>query len=298
MNDNEAKIYLAGGCFWGVEGYLSQLKGVICAQSGYANGNVPNPSYELVCTNTTGFVECVEVLYNSKQISLAHLLFEYFQIIDPTSLNKQGVDEGMQYRTGIYYQNTEDKTTINEVIKVIQKHYDKPVVVEVKPLENFYLGEDYHQKYLEKHPNYQCHLPHHRKSSLTPKQFEVTQNNATEQPFSGQYNDFNEVGLYVDIVSGEALFTSMDKFNSGCGWPSFSHPIKDDSIVENNDESHGMSRIEVRSNFASSHLGHVFNDGPKELGGLRYCINSAALRFIPVSQLEEENYGEYCYLFK
>jgi len=128
---------------------------------------------------------------------------------------------------------------------------------------------------------------------LTPLQYGVTQNGATERPFTGKYNEHHEVGLYVDIVSGEPLFSSMDKFDSGCGWPSFSKPVEPGAVTEKTDLSHGMHRTEVRSNAAGSHLGHVFEDGPREEGGLRYCVNSAALRFIPVAELEKEGYGEY-----
>jgi peptide-methionine (R)-S-oxide reductase len=132
---------------------------------------------------------------------------------------------------------------------------------------------------------------------LTPEQFRVTQENGTERPFTGEYNENKDAGLYVDIVSGEPLFTSMDKFDSGCGWPSFTRPVSTSNINEKRDMTHGMVRTEVRSAHADSHLGHVFPDGPEDQGGLRYCINSASLRFIPVGELEAEGYGEYVGLF-
>jgi peptide-methionine (R)-S-oxide reductase len=133
---------------------------------------------------------------------------------------------------------------------------------------------------------------------LSPEQYEVTQRNGTERPFKNAYWDNEEPGLYVDVVSGEPLFTSMDKFDSGCGWPSFTKPVETERIVEKRDASHGMIRTEVRSTAADSHLGHVFPDGPSEAGGLRYCINSASLRFIPVDKLESEGYGSYLQLFQ
>ena len=134
-------------------------------------------------------------------------------------------------------------------------------------------------------------------AALTPMQYHVTQQNGTEPPFDNQYNANHREGIYVDIVSGEPLFTSLDKFDSGCGWPSFSKPINQQQIIEKEDNSHGMNRIEVRSSKADSHLGHVFTDGPVALGGLRYCINSAALKFIPKEELETQGYGEYLRLF-
>ena len=136
------------------------------------------------------------------------------------------------------------------------------------------------------------------KKRLTPLQYEVTQNDATEPPFQNEYWDHEEEGIYVDIVSGEPLFSSRDKYDAGCGWPSFTKPIESDTITEHLDLSHGMIRTEVRSKIADSHLGHVFEDGPPDKGGLRYCINSAALRFIPKEDLEKEGYGEYKKLFE
>jgi len=133
---------------------------------------------------------------------------------------------------------------------------------------------------------------------LSPLQFEVTQNNGTEPPFDNEYWDLHQDGIYVDIVSGRPLFSSLDKFDSACGWPSFTKPLREDSVKENTDYSHSMLRTEVRSEEVDSHLGHVFTDGPVETGGLRYCINSAALRFIPKEALEREGYGEYLKLFE
>lgn len=312
--ENLKTIYLAGGCFWGVETYISRILGVYETEVGYANGNTKNPTYEEVCNFDTKHAECVKVTYSPDFISLKELLEEFFKIIDPIAINRQGPDIGTQYRTGIYYTDIRDKQIAEMFIKEKQLNYSKKIAIEVMPLTYFYPAETYHQKYLEKNPNGYCHvdlskLPEIDESleklkikenikKLNPTEYEVTQNSATEIPFSGKYNDFNEKGLYVDVVSGEPLFTSHDKFNSGCGWPSFSKPISENSIKEIKDTSHNMIRTEVKSKKADSHLGHVFDDGPSELGGMRYCINSAALKFIAFEDLEKEGYGEYIKYFE
>jgi len=313
------QIYLAGGCFWGTEAYFSQLKGVVDTQCGYANGTTENPSYEEVCSGDTGHAETVLVKYDPTVLSLEKILTEYFKTIDPTTEDQQGNDIGTQYRTGIFYTDEADAAVIKSYVSAKQKDYTSPIVTEVGPLLNFYPAEEEHQDYLVKNPGGYCHVDlgllseedkkfssvkaqsaqakEEKLKKLTPLQFDVTQNAATEPPFTGAYTDNHAAGLYVDIVSGEPLFTSLDKFDSDCGWPSFAKPIDEGSIVEKQDLSYGMTRTEVRSRGADSHLGHVFDDGPADLGGLRYCINSAALRFIPVDKLVEEGYGEYCKLF-
>ena len=193
------------------------------------------------------------------------------------------------------------------------------MVVEVAPLDNFYDEELYHQDYLDKNPRGYCHITpkmmaiarnthkaavyskpskEELKECLTPIQYEVTQENGTEPPFRNEYWNEKREGIYVDITTGEPLFLSTDKFDSGCGWPSFTRPIGGELIVQKRDESHGMNRVEVRSRLGEAHLGHVFTDGPMEDGGLRYCINSASLRFIPKEDMEREGYGEYVTLVK
>lgn len=310
--ENLRTIYLAGGCFWGVEAYISRLLGVAKTTVGYANGNTENPTYDEVCLENTNHVECVKVDYDNNILPLKKLLEEFFKIINPLTINKQGNDVGVQYRTGIYYRNETDKRIIINFINRKQGEYSQKIVTEVLPLNNFYPAEKYHQKYLEKNPTGYCHidltqLPNQKKQleellikedimNLTPIEFDVTQKNATEKPFSGKYNDFNKKGLYVDVVGGEPLFISDDKFDSKCGWPSFTKTVNDSHIQKLNDTSHGMKRIEVRSKKANSHLGHVFDDGPR--GEKRYCINSASMKFIPYDKLEEMGYGRYVKYFK
>ena len=311
-NDEDiSDIYLAGGCFWGVEAYMSRIDGVVDAVSGYANGNTENPKYEDLIYNGSGHAETVHVRYDTTKISLDELLLYFFNIIDPVSINRQGNDIGPQYRTGIYYLNRKDLEVINARIAKVQKGYEEQIAVEVQPLSHFYDAEEYHQDYLDKNPNGYCHIDLDlaytyviRESSypkppdeelralLTEEQYKVTQENHTEYPFSNIYNDHYETGIYVDIVTGEPLFSSSDKFSPGTGWPSFTKPIADYVVTYHEDMSAGMTRTEVRSRSGDSHLGHVFEDGPKDQGGMRYCINSAALRFVPVDEMEEQGYGE------
>ncbi len=316
-------IYLAGGCFWGTEHFLKLIDGVETTQVGYANGNIANPTYKQVCTGTTDFAETVKVQYDPVKVDLAFLIDLYFKTIDPTSVNKQGNDRGTQYRTGIYYTDPEDLSVIQETVHRLAATYTRPLAVEIKPLENFYPAEEYHQDYLDKNPGGYCHIhpelfdlarkakmpkksaPVYSKqddaalrSKLTPEQYAVTQKNATEPAFHNDYWDEHRPGIYVDITTGEPLFVSTDKFDSGCGWPSFSKPIDRKLIQEKTDTSHGMVRTEVRSAAGDAHLGHVFTDGPADKGGLRYCINSASLRFIPKDKMKAEGYGDYIDLVK
>lgn len=313
------EIYLAGGCFWGTEKYLQNIPGIVSTEVGYANGNTENPTYEEVCNHNTGHAETVKVEYDDEVIGLPYILELYYDVINPVSVNRQGGDVGSQYRTGIYYTKDQDATVIEESIEKLQKQYKETIAIERVPLRNYYKAEEYHQKYLDKNPGGYCHIGTDKfekakkavdlsrkytkkpveelKKSLTEEQFEVTQNSATEPPFKNQYyNEFRE-GIYVDITTGEPLFMSYDKFDSGCGWPSFSKPISKELLKEAADHSLGRSRTEVRSSHGDSHLGHVFEDGPLEMGGLRYCINSASLRFIAKEDMEKEGYGEYLILF-
>ena len=277
-------IYLAGGCFWGVEAFISRLKGVNQTEVGYANGRDLAPTYEKVCSGKTGHAETVKVTYNPEIISLDKILENFYRIIDPFSKNRQGNDIGTQYRTGIYWQEEEQKEIVLSFLKAKQKETQKRIVIEAYPISCFYPAEAYHQKYLEKNPNGYCHVDlnlinNKEFEHLTKEEYEITQLAMTEPPFSGKYDNFFEDGVYVDVVNGEVLFSSEDKFDSKCGWPAFSKPISDDVITKNRDFSHGTTRIEIRSAKSNSHLGHLFHDGPG--GSPRYCINSAALKFIP-----------------
>ena len=303
-----AEIYLAGGCFWGLEEYFSRISGVLQTSVGYANGQVETTNYQLI--KETDHAETVQVVYDEKAVSLREILLYYFRVIDPLSVNQQGNDRGRQYRTGIYYLEEADLPTINTVVREQELLIGRKIAVEVEKLRHYILAEDYHQDYLKKNPGGYCHInvrdaekplidaANYEKPSqavlrenLSEESYRVTQEAATEAPFSNAYDQTFEEGIYVDITTGEPLFFAKDKFASGCGWPSFSRPISKELIHYYQDLSHGMERIEVRSRSGNAHLGHVFTDGPQELGGLRYCINSASLRFIAKDEMEEAGYG-------
>lgn len=310
MNSHLKEIYLAGGCFWGLQAYMKRIHGVKETISGYANGNTENPSYEDLVYRNSGHAETVKVLYDPQEVSLKTLLKYYLRVVDPTSINKQGNDEGVQYRTGIYYTDSSDKKVIDEVLAKEQEEYVDPLAIEVLPLEQFYNAEEYHQDYLDKNPSGYCHIDlsladdpiidedqyqrpsdEELKEKLTDTQYTVAIENGTERPFTNEYWDSFDKGIYVDIATGEPLFSSLDKFSTHCGWPSFSKPIVEDVVTYKKDISHNMERTEVRSRAGDIHLGHIFTDGPKDLGGLRYCINGASLRFIPYYEMDDEGYG-------
>ncbi len=316
LHNKDQVIYFAGGCFWGTEHFFKQVRGVTATEVGYANGNLQDPTYTQVSTGKTGFAETVKVSYDPAVVELKLLVDLFLKTIDPTSLNKQGNDIGTQYRTGIYYTNEVDVPVIKECLAALAKQYPTQLVVELEPLRNYYDAEAYHQKYLDKNPGGYCHIgpdlfelarkanpttattykkadQETLKKELTPLQYDVTQNNATERAFDNAYNDEFREGIYVDITTGEPLFVSTDKFESGCGWPSFSKPISDSLVTELSDNTYGMRRTEIRSKTGDAHLGHVFEDGPTDKGGLRYCINSASLKFIPKEDMKVKGYEKY-----
>lgn len=305
---SDKEIVLAGGCFWGVERYLGLIPGVLETMAGYANGDFPNPSYEQVCAGSTGFAEAVKTRYDAGKLGLPELLALFYKIIDPCSVNKQGGDVGPQYRTGVYYLDEADSPAISESLTLLGESLAKPVAIESGPLRNFYPAEECHQKYLEKNPKGYCHIgldlcqaasrykgaeaEREIRERLSPMQYEVARRGATEPPFDNEYCDLFEPGIYVDVVDATPLFLSTAKFESGCGWPSFSKPVDEKILSKLPDRSFGRERTEVRSSTSGSHLGHVFADGPMASGGLRYCINSASLRFVPKNKMAEEGYGD------
>jgi peptide methionine sulfoxide reductase msrA/msrB len=333
MNDqlkNLPTATLAGGCFWCVEHDFRQLPGVVKVVSGYAGGHGPNPTYEDYAEK--GYVEAVQITYDPKIVTYPEILDYFWRHINPTDAGGQFVDRGPQYRSVIYYHNEEQQRLAKKSKQELARSgiFKQPIVTEIVKFTNFYPAEAYHQDYADKNPlrykyyrwhsgrdqfihqawgakmpaapdppgDPKCSKPSDAvlRQKLTPLQYEVTQKEGTEPAFHNQYWDNHREGIYVDIVSGEPVFSSLDKFASGTGWPSFTKPLEPRNIVTREDHHLFSVRTEVRSRCGGSHLGHVFNDGPPPTH-LRYCLNSAALRFIPKEDLEKAGYGRYLSLF-
>nr|WP_314277262.1 peptide-methionine (R)-S-oxide reductase MsrB [uncultured Peptostreptococcus sp.] len=306
---------LAGGCFWCMVKPYTSYAGVEEVVSGYIGGHKDNPNYREVCSGETGHYEAVQIYFDNKKISFKEILDIFWKQIDPRDPNGQFADRGSQYKTAIFYTSAKQKEEAEESKKKIEDlYYDgKQIATEVIEASKFYPAEENHQNYCKTNARHYSHYYKNSgrynflkanwdrnnlnreklRSSLTNIEFEVTQNDMTELPFENEYYDKFEKGIYVDIVDGKPLFSSKDKFDSGCGWPAFDRPIKDTAVLERSDYSFGMERIEVRSLGSNCHLGHVFNDNPDSDTGLRYCINSAAIKFIPYDKMEECGYGEY-----
>jgi len=318
MSNQYELATFAGGCFWCMVEPFDEQPGIIKVVSGYTGGHKENPTYEEVCSDTTGHFEAVQITFDPAIFPYGKLLQLFWQQIDPTDAGGQFNDRGSSYKTAIFYHNEQQKTAAetSKAELATSGRFNKPIVTEILPASTFYEAEEKHQHYYKKmsfHYNMYKegsgrakYIREHWKTKksddelrkeLTPIQYQVTRHNATEPPFHNEFWNHHEEGIYVDIISGEPLFSSKDKFDAGCGWPSFTKPLRHNEIEEKLDTSHGMRRIEVRSKTADSHLGHVFDDGPAPTGA-RYCINSAALRFVSKEKMKEEGYEQYLTLFE
>lgn len=308
----------AGGCFWCMVEPFDERPGIISVVSGYTGGDIANPTYDKVSTHTTGHMESVQITYDPDIWSYKQLIGIFWQQIDPTDPGGQFNDRGNSYQTAIFYHDEEQQQIAEQSKHDLEASgkFSKSIVTKILPAKEFYPAEEEHQDYYKKQSfHYRLYkkgsgredflkqywnkplTEEALKSRLSPLQYHVTQESGTETPFQNEYWDNEKDGIYVDIISGNVLFSSKDKYDAQCGWPSFTKPVDRHELEEKSDKTHGMVRTEIRSKASDSHLGHVFNDGPTEHGGLRYCMNSAAMRFIPKDKMKEEGYQDFLYLF-
>jgi len=321
LSGNEQVATLAGGCFWCIESPFEKVDGVNKVISGYAGGTKENPTYGEVSSGKTKYRESVQVYYDPLVISYSEILDIFWRQFNPTDEGGSFADRGFQYTSAIFYHDEDQKMLVEKSKKYLNNSgkFDKPIATPIIKFTTFYPAEDYHQDFYKKDPDryysyrkgsgrdafimktwsdekkYTKPSEEEIKKSLNELQYKVTQKEGTERAFNNEYWDNKKAGIYVDIVSGEPLFSSIDKFESGTGWPSFTKPIDPKYIVKKEDSSFGMKRVEVRSKIGDSHLGHVFDDGPGP-SKVRYCMNSASMRFIPKEKMEEEGYGDYLWL--
>jgi peptide methionine sulfoxide reductase msrA/msrB len=327
----QAVAYFAGGCFWCTEADFAKVPGVLDVRSGYMGGASASPTYEQVSRNDTGHREVVEVLYDPAQVGYQRLLDAFWRMHDPSDAGGSFVDRGFSYSSAIYTVGAEQERLALESRAALDASgkFPVPIATEIVPAGAFWLAEAYHQDYADLNPlrydYYRAASGRDRfiqrvwadddtvyaggtierpawwrpipsdaelRATLDPLAYRVIREDATERAFSHPYDQQDEPGIYVDVVSGEPLFSSLDKYDSGSGWPSFTQPIDPAYVVTRPDRKLFVVRTEIRSRFGDAHLGHVFDDGP-EPTGQRWCINGVALRFVPLSEMEAEGYGAY-----